>query len=62
MKLNITMKNNTVLSQFVKDEHISQSGIIVDELVKAKIDGGKIEYNENSVNASEIKAITIEFK
>ena len=62
MKLNITMKNNNVLSQFVKDEHIRQSGAMVDELVKAKIEGGTLEYNGNSVSASEIKAITIEFE
>lgn len=62
MRLNIAMKDNTVVSQFVKDEHIKQSGIMVDELVKAKFEGGKIEYNGKSVSASEIKAITIEFE
>ncbi|CEP40991.1 Uncharacterised protein [[Clostridium] sordellii] len=62
MRLNITMKNNKVVSQFVKDEHIKQFGVMVDELVKAKIEGGTLEYNESSVSASEIKAITIEFE
>ena len=60
MKLNLTIDNN-IASVFVKDEAIRDAGKMVDELVKAKVDGGTLEYNGITVDASKLQAITIEF-
>ena len=61
MKLNITLNNNQVISSFVKDEHLKDAGIMVNELVNLKQNGGTRKFGGNSVSTTEIKAITIEF-
>ena len=65
MKLNFTI-NNITYSKFVKDEHITDMGTVVNDIINSKLEGGTIDYTSLSgevtnFNASEIQAITIEF-
>ena len=60
MKLNLHI-NEQIASVSINDEMIRRAGLMVDELVRAKLEGGKLEFNGMSVDASELKAITVEF-
>lgn len=62
MKANIITKDNTICSVYVKDEHITEMGQMVESLVDAKLTGGKINSDKINIDASEIKGIHIEFE
>lgn len=61
MKLNLHI-NGQIASLSVENDMVRRAGLMVDELVRAKVDGGNITFNGMTVDASELKAITVEFE
>ncbi|MFQ8630459.1 MAG: hypothetical protein ACLSAJ_04025 [Intestinibacter bartlettii] len=65
MHLTFTVDNITY-SKFVKDEEMRKIYLGINEIIKAKLDGGNIEHigtdgKKTVFKASEIQAIGIEF-
>lgn len=60
------MIDNVTYSKFVKDEHMRDIYLGVNEIIKAKLDGGNIEYvdlegKKTIFKGSEIQAVGIVF-
>lgn len=65
MHLTFTIDNITY-SKFVKDEHMRDIYLGINEIIKAKLEGGSIEHvgtdgKKTVFKASEIQAVSIEF-